>query len=265
MSGSAIIYLIPYVISLVISAAVGIYAWNRRDVAGALPFALFAWAEASWTAGYIFELLANSLQAKLFWDNTQFFGSSCVPLFLLAFALDYSGHRLTYRRTIWGSLFALVAIFLVAVFAFAQHSWVRPAAWIVDEKPFSTLLYDFGSIIWLYSGGLYAILLAAYLPLLSQFIYAQRVYRVQIALILVGVTIPLVGSILSVLDIRFSVHRDTSPITFAIGNLIIAWGLFRYRLFDLVPVARNLVVDSMSDQVFVLDAHDRLIDLNEAA
>jgi PAS domain S-box-containing protein len=48
------------------------------------------------------------------------------------------------------------------------------------------------------------------------------------------------------------------------GNLVIAWGLFRYRLFDIVPIAYDLIVESMSDAVMVLDVHDRVVDVNGA-
>ena len=37
------------------------------------------------------------------------------------------------------------------------------------------------------------------------------------------------------------------------------------RLFDLAPVARSTVVDELKDGVIVLDAQDRVIDLNPAA
>jgi PAS domain S-box-containing protein len=62
-----------------------------------------------------------------------------------------------------------------------------------------------------------------------------------------------------------SLPRDTSPFTFALGNLVIAWGLFRYRLFDVVPIARELVIESMSDAVIALDERDYLVDINPTA
>jgi PAS domain S-box-containing protein len=39
----------------------------------------------------------------------------------------------------------------------------------------------------------------------------------------------------------------------------------RYHLFDLRPVARDVVVDNMSDAMFALDLQDRIVDLNPAA
>jgi PAS domain S-box-containing protein len=50
-----------------------------------------------------------------------------------------------------------------------------------------------------------------------------------------------------------------------ISNVIIAWALYRFRLFDIVPIARDYVVGHMSDIVFVLDAENRFVDINPAA
>jgi PAS domain S-box-containing protein len=51
----------------------------------------------------------------------------------------------------------------------------------------------------------------------------------------------------------------------SVCGIAIAWGLFRYRLFDIVPIARATVIESMDDGVIVLDAQDRIIDLNPTA
>jgi diguanylate cyclase (GGDEF)-like protein len=48
-------------------------------------------------------------------------------------------------------------------------------------------------------------------------------------------------------------------------GLMFAFALIRYRLFDLVPIARSLIIDKMSDGVVVLDAQNRVIDINSAA
>lgn len=41
--------------------------------------------------------------------------------------------------------------------------------------------------------------------------------------------------------------------------------LFRFRLFDVVPVARNRAIEQMRDGMLVLDAENRIADLNWAA
>jgi PAS domain S-box-containing protein len=47
--------------------------------------------------------------------------------------------------------------------------------------------------------------------------------------------------------------------------MAIALSLFRFRLLDLVPVARENVVEGITDGVVVLDLHDRVVDINPSA
>jgi PAS domain S-box-containing protein len=59
-------------------------------------------------------------------------------------------------------------------------------------------------------------------------------------------------------------HLDLTPFAFALSCIALALGLLRYRLLDVVPIARRAVIDGMSDGVIVLDNQDRVVDLNPA-
>src|SRR5262249_18486881 len=93
----------------------------------------------------------------------------------------------------------------------------------------------------------------------------RQIFRSQVVIIFVGVLIPMVGGILS-LSGQFQIagQRDLMPLAFALSNLVIAYGLARYQLFNLVPIARDLVIESLADAVFVLDETRRIIDANPA-
>lgn len=41
--------------------------------------------------------------------------------------------------------------------------------------------------------------------------------------------------------------------------------IFRLRLFDLVPVARDVLIEQMADGVLVVDARNRILDINPSA
>jgi PAS domain S-box-containing protein len=58
---------------------------------------------------------------------------------------------------------------------------------------------------------------------------------------------------------------DLTPSAFTVSGLAMAWGLFRLRLFDIIPMARDAVIENISDGVIVLDTQNRLIDINPAA
>lgn len=60
-------------------------------------------------------------------------------------------------------------------------------------------------------------------------------------------------------------YLDLTPFAFTVTGLALAWSLFRFRLLDIIPVAREVVIESMRDAVLVLDEQNRIVDLNPAA
>jgi CheY-like chemotaxis protein len=163
----AVISLVPYIVSFLISTGVKLYAWQRRRVGGALSFAVLAGAEAFWTFGYILELLGSSVGTKLFWDNVQWIATFTVPLALLGFTLDYTGQRLAYSRLVWRVLIVLTGVWVFIVFAYPPHELVRPGVRLVAGTPFSSLVYDFGPLIWAMSLYGYAIFAFALMFLIN--------------------------------------------------------------------------------------------------
>jgi PAS domain-containing protein len=264
MSWQTLSFLIPYLISAVISIGIGLYAWRRRDVAGAVAFSMGALSQAAWTLGYVFELASPGLEAKIFWDDVQFIAASISPLTFLAFAFQYTGRKSPHPRRTFALLAIPLIIFVLLVPTDDLHGLIRPAAWLVPGQPFPALVYDFTAlvkVVTLYGLGL---IVTGILMLTLFLARSPSLYRAQAGVIILGALFPLVGTALTLAGITLGFHRDTTPFTFAIRNLLIAWGLFRYRLFDVVPVARDKVIESMGDAVVVLDARNRLVDLNPA-
>jgi PAS domain S-box-containing protein len=58
---------------------------------------------------------------------------------------------------------------------------------------------------------------------------------------------------------------DPTSFSFTFSGLAITWGLVRFRLLDIVPAARDAVIESMSDGIIVLDVESQVVDLNPAA
>lgn len=52
---------------------------------------------------------------------------------------------------------------------------------------------------------------------------------------------------------------------FMVPGLAIAWGLFRLGLFNIVPIARDTIIEGMRDGIIVLDTNNHLIDMNHVA
>jgi hypothetical protein len=84
-------YVIPVIISAVVSVALARLAWHRRPAPGAISFCLLMLAVAKWSLGYTLEMVSPDLPTKLFWDNTTWLGAISAPTLWLAFVLQYMG------------------------------------------------------------------------------------------------------------------------------------------------------------------------------
>jgi len=62
------------------------------------------------------------------------------------------------------------------------------------------------------------------------------------AIITLGFATPIFGTIPTLFDIYIAPQRDIAPLTHA--NIIIAWDLLRYRIFDIAPVARDRLFEA---------------------
>ncbi len=60
-------------------------------------------------------------------------------------------------------------------------------------------------------------------------------------------------------------YLDFTPFAFSISAVALSWDLLRFQLFEIVPIARSTVLENMEDGVIVIDARNRLIDINQAA
>ncbi len=265
-------YLFVYFAALLVSLAIVYAVWRNRSAKGSTAFAWGAILEISWLVGYFIEISSSSLQAKIFWDNFQNIGAFLIPITFIIFALEFTGVKINSRRV--GVILSVLPIVLLVIilsepFISSERlsELVRTDTQIIPGVPFDELTYGFGRLTLI--GYLYTVILSfVYLGILiANFFKKNGVNRSQLALILLGTLIPIMGTVPVVLgaDWKFANQRDVSPLTFALGNAIIALGIFRFRLFNVIPIARETLFENIEDVLIVLDRDDVVIDVNPAA
>ena len=257
---------IPIILSLLLSGTVGVWAWRHLQMPGIQIYVYTMLAEMSWTVGYAFELASPTVAGKVFWDDFQFIGSMFTPLLFMIFAYEYTGQEKSLSRRTRIALTVIPVLFLLLLYTNSFHGLVRtPTAQIVPGKPFNALLYDFTPLMWVSFIYSYLAYLVATVLFIRNLLHQHRLFRAQTLIILVGFVFPFLGSIPGLAGWSIFGQRDITPYTFGIANLILAWGLFRYGLFEIAPIARDAVMEFMNDGVIVLDAQSRVVDINPAA
>ncbi len=265
MNFSKAIFLLPYLFSAGITIWVGLVAWRRRTVAAALPLVWITITQVVWTLGYVFQLLAARLEMMLFWNNFQFLGAVFLPLFYLSFILQLNFRENPLPRLDWRYLLPVSIVMLAFIWTDGLHGLFRSDPHAVPGVPFASLVFENGPAYAIFTIYAYSLIVFSTLLFAMKYISAPRLYRKQAGTALIGFLVPWITSIITALQlVPVSLHQVT-PITFGISNLIIAWSLFRYRLLDIVPVARDIVIENMQDAVVVLDSQTRIVDTNPAA
>ncbi len=259
------IYLFPYILSAIVSITVGIYCWRKRQVKGAAMYALAVFAQTSWTIGYIFELLAPDIETKIFWDNFQFIGGAVWLTAFLAFTMQFTDNQDRLPKFVYTLVSIPGALVVLLAFTNQIHSLMRTNARLISGDPFDALIYDFTYSILLWGSYSYLVIIVCAIVLFLRIKQTYSLYRLQVGLVLLWVFIPVAGTVVTITLLSQFPYRDITPFTTILSNIIIAWALFRYRLFDVVPMAREKVIDSIQDHVVVIDHEDRIVDINPAA
>ena len=133
-----------------------------------------------------------------------------------------------------------------------------------SDHPFPELVYEFTPFIYGFAIYGYLTLLWGIGFLVRRLLRSHNLYRAQTVIVIIGFLLPILGTVLALLGIQIRPQRDPTPFTAAIANLIIAWGLFHYKLFEVVPIGRDKLFEAMVDPVAILDNHHNVLDVNSS-
>ena len=262
-------YTIPLLITAALSTGIAVYVINvhclrRTGVPGAGYFAALLLGVAEWCTAASLDYASVELQDKVFWASLSYLGIGAVPVSWLLFALHYTGRERSVAG--WRSylLFLLPATTFILALTSDLHGLLRRSQALVELDTFVSWTVEFGPWFWVHAAYLYILLAIGSIVLMRGLLRAPSIYRGQAVMVLIGAVTPWVLNAIYIFGIGPS-YLDLSPFGFAVTGGVVSYALFRYRLLDVVPVARDAVLEEMDDAVIVLDHGERIADLNPAA
>ena len=255
-------YSLPLAISAVGSLGLAIYVLRRRHTPGAIPFSLLLAAIAQWNASYALQISSTSLGAKIVFSNLLYIGVVSVPGLWLIFALQYTGRVERLSPRIW--LLAIEPLAIV-VLAWTDLLGIFRTLTLDLSGEFAVLSIEYGPVFWVHAGYSYLLLLIGALLLGPVLFQAPFLYRRQAWTVLVGVLAPWLGNALYISGLSPFPHLDLTPFGFIVLGAAVGFGLYRFRLLDALPIARESVIEDLGDGIIVLDPRDIVVDINPAA
>jgi len=249
------------VLLVVLAVVLGRYR-ERRAAQGIIGVLVGA---AIWSAADAIRLAATTRGEILFWNQVSYVGAVLIPPAFLLFVVVYTDHERWLRRRYIAPVVAVSALAGIAVLSNPWHGLWRAGETVTPESPPPVLVEEFGvlHVLW----DVYALLLVVPVGvglLVSRLRgeYTSPVIRRQLGVVLLGVSAPVFTSTLFVTRI---VRFDITPFGFGMMGLALALASTEYQLFDIVPIARDTVLENIESGVLVVDPEHNIVDANARA
>ena len=258
-------YVIFLLISAALSSATAVYAWSRRSSVGASYLAAILLCAAIWSFGYSMELANSEKQVICLWLKFEYLGIAFLPLFCLMFAFRYAGlDRWLTPRNI--AAMAAVPVFtLLLNWTNEWHGLLYSKIDLYSLNGMTLLATAKGIWYWVNIAYTYVSLLLTTWLLVRVSWRRGPLYRSQILIILLATLLPWLANILYLTGLSPFPNLDLSPFTFSVMGIVLILGLFHFRIFNVVPVVRDTLIENMSDGVLALNNEYVLVDINPAA
>jgi signal transduction histidine kinase len=234
---------------------------GRRTVPGTLALGWLMFATAYWALLSALHTVVPSFEVRIALSQLQYIGIVCIAPLWLIFTSQFARSRWLNDR----ALLALMWVIPVATVAVAFTNQWHHLLW-TEIRPVDggRLEYLHGPWFWVVVTFNYAALATGTMSLIRALRRFPLPRRRQTLFMFGGSLVPWLANALYVMKL-LPPGLDVTPIGFAVSGTLFVWGFYTHRLFGLVPIARDLVIDTIDDGVIVLDHQRNVVDLNAAA
>jgi PAS domain-containing protein len=237
---------------------------RRRHTSEGGWLTLLVLAAGLWALADAIELQASTVELKRLASQFQYFAVvSVAPLFLHS-ALVLARIRRPLTRPVLLAVWGIPALTLIVAWTSRWHDWLWTA--IEIPNPATNIgVYHYGWWFWIFALHSYVLLAMAAVVLIAATRRVTRAFRLPLSAVLLAVLLPGLGNVAYILKLGPVPGIDWFGISILLSGFIFAWATTQRGLLDLLPRAREALIESMQDGVILSDERDQIIYSNAAA
>ena len=217
-----------------------------------------------WIIAQILELRASFLETKLFWANVQYIPILFIPVCFLFLIFYFTNSRHLQNKMIFLMLSMVPVLGNVLVWTNPRHSLIRENVFLNDSGPIALVGKDYGIGFWFLAAYNYSLCLFMFYILFHSLRDKSLIYRKQVNFFALGVLLPVLTNIYNLSGLN-PLGFDLTPLAFGASGIILYFGIIKFEIFDMVPIARSFIVDEIKSGVVVTDRTGKIVDINKAA
>ena len=239
--------------------------WQRRNNTAVWTLIVMSVGLAIWTLGSSIQLLVTEYDWKLVFTSFRYLGITIILAAWFIFVVEYTGKskRVTRRNIILLTIEPILVQLLI--FSNGQTNWFWDTHELITDDGLFVIDSTPGVAFGLHATYSYILLIISAFLLIQAMVRAPHLYRGQMRALLIAVLTPWVANFVFIFDLSPLPHFvDLTPLAFTVSVAAISWSIYRYHLVDIIPVARDIVIENMDDAILVLDNNNRVVDANRA-
>lgn len=255
-------YILIVIMAGAISLFLCLYAKVKlKEASGAKSYILVTLLSAIFTFSYAFELASTSLEQAEFWLSIEYLALPFIPVFVLVMCFEYIGQKL--KSWLYYVLFIVPIMTIFMLNTNDLHHLYYTSMKLGDDGPYPVLELDWGPWFYVHSIFVFSCLMIAIIVLLMQLKKSTFRFRMQIILMTTGLIIPILASYLYINGLS-PYGIDLGPVSMSITFIFHGVALLSFQMFNVAPIARDHVFESMKEGVIVLNQNGAIIDFNQA-
>ena len=234
------------------SAGLALYVAYSFRTPGVKSYIGLLCSIAIYCFGYALELNHSTLEGILFSLRIEYLGIPFLSVFWVILAMQYAGYGESVPKWFYRSLFILPVITVVMVNTNPWHHLYYASFGVNTSGPFP--LAQFTKGIWYHINIFYidVCFFVGNLLFLRMMLRSVGRTRKQAATMFAASIAPWVADFIYQSGLT-PYNIDLVPFVFVLVGPVLGLALFRFKMFDFVPIARHTVFDFMKDPVLVLE------------
>ncbi len=240
---------------------------RQRDFPGRDSFILLHLASLWWMAAAALEMSFFAAECKMFWASMAWPGIVSTPTFWAVFLWQYVNSMRTplARSSILGLSLVPLLVWALALSNPWHGLFYGAGSAPIDASPGAPVRYQHGPLF--YATAVYVYLFMAFCMgvVTRAAALSQGLHRRHYLAFVLVTAVPWVANVGYVVFGWTLFGFDPTPFSFAFTLGAFSWLIVGVRLFDLLPVARHLLLEALLDPVLVVDPRGRVIEANPAA
>jgi diguanylate cyclase (GGDEF)-like protein/PAS domain S-box-containing protein len=259
------IYSVFFLAAALVSFFVAFLAWQRLSIKGAGELASLMIASGIWAFWIIFETAAPAMPEKIFWSKLCYFGAVSAPVLYFIFVLRFTGKAKFISTKNILLLFIIPLITLALAITNEKHLLIWSGFSAISAKN-NIMEYYHGIWYWIgYVGYSYLLLLLSTIYLFSFISRHNKTFRSQGLIVFIAGLCPWTASVIYISGSNPVPGLDITPVSIILSGTLLVFAILYMRFLDIVPVARETLVETLPDGIMALDGQNRIQDINEAA